>query len=235
MVKPLLMLLLSVISTWTWAAHPGNTSAVVRLVVTNDGSSSYTSGAYLGNRVVLTCYHLFADGPRIVGGCYFPDGQRVAFVARQLDPRWDQAVLELAEDPGRPGLPLATANPQVGEPVYAYGYGQDSRVYVTTGTVQRYTTAVNNGPPDWVVMTGRVDQGSSGGPILNARGEVIGNLWGTANHGEWTTVGVMTGRTRRFLLPWNAGLEAHAIKYGLYPANSRMQCPPGVICQPGGT
>lgn len=202
-------------------SHPIDPQNVVRIRIVNGVEQSWGSGAYLGERVVLTCAHLFRDGPAIEGDVWFGDGSRHRFICRQINHTWDQAVLELDSTPKAKGLPLARSNPDVGDLVYAYGYGAGNRVMVTSGIVKQYSGPGNN-PTDWVEMTGRVDQGSSGGPICNAAGEVIGNLWGVgqAARGAFQTIGVMTGRTRRFLLPWNARLEAHAISQGWPPGGS---------------
>jgi len=192
--------------------------------------NTYGSGAYMGNRVVLSCAHLFDDGPSLVGRVYFRDGEQHEFVCRSLDRQWDQSVLHLKSQPTRQGLKLAQAVPQIGDPVFAYGYGRGNRVMVTSGRVHGYRSYSASVPnKDWIVMTGRVDKGSSGGPILNEQGYVVGNLWGTkpVDSGTWHTVGIMTGRTRRFLLPWNAKLQAVGIRNGLYPPRSRVACPPG--------
>jgi|GEM_PF-3855935 len=199
-----------------------DTTNVVRIcVVDSSPERSWGSGAYLGQKLVLTCAHLFDDTSSIQGNVWFSDGEQHAFILRQIDHQWDQAVLELRTQPrGKTGLPIATRNPQIGDTVYAYGYGQDNIVYVTEGRVVNYKAAqAYPQTTDWLEMSGRVDQGSSGGPIVNAAGQIVGNLWGVSVNAPYQTVGVLAGRTRRFLLPWNAKLEAYAISQGW--------CPPG--------
>ena len=79
-------------------------------------------------------------------------------------------------------------------------------------------------PADWFELDNQVQSGSSGGPALTADGKLVGNLWGA---GSGVTVAVSCGRTRRFLLPWNARLEAWrlALQRGRSPTQ---------ICGPGG-
>lgn len=202
--------------------------SVVRIRVTNGRENSYGSGGYIGSGLVLTCAHIFRDGPERSGDVFFQDGTRYPYTVKQLDTRWDQAVLQLSVIPDKPALVVASKNPEVGEKVWSYGYGKGSTVMVTVGTVRRYTFPTKGYPPDWIVVTGRVDQGSSGGPLVNNRGEIIGPLWGTGSNGSgWETVGIITGRTRRFLLPWNAQLQGRAIASGLLPKGSQIS--------PGGT
>jgi hypothetical protein len=224
---PMILMIFLSLSAWSPAtAQDPIAPNVVRILVRNGNTTSAGSGAYLGRRIVLTCYHIFNDGPSIEGLVYFRDGTEHRFVAKQFNKDWDQAVLELKSDPTQTGLPLASRNPEIGEPVTAYGYGGGNRVMKTEGTVVSFTGASRYpGVTDWVEMSGRVDSGSSGGPIINAQGEVVGNLWGCSKDPQnMVTVGVLTGRTRRFLLPWNAQLEAHAISQGW--------CAPGRACPP---
>jgi len=223
-----------IVKYWTWAiallllaSAVGadsriDTRNVVRICVVEDSPErSWGSGAYLGERLVLTCAHLFEAGSSIQGNVWFSDGEQHQFILRQIDHRWDQAVLELRSQPrGKTGLPIAARNPQVGEKVYAYGYGKSDIVHVTEGRVSGYrSTQAYPQTTDWVKMTGRVESGSSGGPIVNEHGQIVGNLWGVSDSAPYHTVGVLASRTRRFLLPWNARLEAYAISQGW--------CPPG--------
>ena len=204
------------------ADHRIDTTNVVRIcVVDSSPERSWGSGAYLGQKLVLTCAHLFDDTSSIQGNVWFSDGEQHAFILRQVDHQWDQAVLELRSRPrGKTGLPLAARNPRVGDKLYAYGYGKSDTVHVTEGRVAGYrSTQAYPQTTDWVKMTGRVESGSSGGPIVNEDGQIVGNLWGVSDSAPYHTVGVLAGRTRRFLLPWNAKLEAHAISQGW--------CPPG--------
>jgi len=208
-------------------------NSVVRIRV-DDGT--YGSGAYLGDRLVLTAAHLFRDAPKEQkdGDVWFTDGSQYRYSWQAINDHWDQALVELTTVPNRPGAPLATKNPAIGEVVYAYGYGKSNRVEVTAGRVLRYDSPAPGSPADWLVMSGRVNDGSSGGPIFNRYGEVVGNLWGTSTRDEIRTVGLVMGRTRRFLLPWNARLEGQALASGMYPRGSAVlvqggtcpTCPP---------
>ncbi len=96
------------------------------------------------------------------------------------DPSTDVAVLQVRA-PARALTPLVLGNSdlvQVGDPVVAIGdpLGEDRSI--TSGIVsalQRSITAPNGAPIDHVIQTdAALNHGNSGGPLLDARGEVVG-------------------------------------------------------------
>lgn len=181
-----------------------DTSNVVRIQVGN----SVGSGAYLGDRLVLSCAHIFREeSENRQALVQFPDGEQHWGVSKCVDFHWDQSLIELTSVPTAQGVCVATANPQPGEQVVALGYAFGREIKQITGSVLKYVSPTSADPGDWFAFSGSTTEGCSGGPIFNGRGELIGNLWGTRD-ADATSVGVMCGRTRRFLLPWNARLEA---------------------------
>jgi hypothetical protein len=186
-----------------------NTASVVRVRADDvDGKAmSVGSGVYIGDRLILTCGHLFrtADPNRV--SVTFPNGETHVGRAIAADMYWDQGLVELNTVPNAEPLVLASENPKPGDPVYFAGYDSGSSVILRKGEVRNYVSPSENGQLDWFSLTGCVSEGSSGGPVLDAQGAVIGCLWGTSNT-QQSTSAVMTGRTQRFLLPWNARLKA---------------------------
>jgi hypothetical protein len=180
-----------------------DTSSVVRIQVGN----SFGSGAYLGDRLVLSCAHIFADEGEAQPLVTFPSGEQHTGNALAIDSHWDQSLIELTSVPTAKGVCVATANPQPGERVIALGYAFGREMRQIAGSVLNYASPSNSDPGDWFAFSGSSTEGCSGGPIFNQRGELIGNLWGSRGT-DSTSVGVMCGRTLRFLLPWNARLEA---------------------------
>ena len=168
--------------------------------------SSVGSGVYLGDRMILSCAHLFRGERTQQVSVTFPSGKSYFGSAVRIDQTWDQSAIELAKLPTESGARLATVNPKPGERLTSAGYDRGQTLRLRTGQLTQYLTARSGHPRDWFDMTSQVVGGCSGGPVFNARGEVIGNLWGSS-HGS--TVALMCGRTRRFLLPWNARLAAH--------------------------
>jgi S1-C subfamily serine protease len=98
-------------------------------------------------------------------------------VARTLwkDTKKDLMVLEVS-DLGRPALRLAKANPKIGDEVASYGYGWGlERPMFRTGHVSDDNTYIPEsgiGGP-FMVIDAQFVSGQSGGPVVNAAGEVV--------------------------------------------------------------
>ena len=189
------------------------------IVRTRSGSAG-GSGCYLGARLVLICRHTIGRVGRFL--CMFdssvPPFQiygRVIATGKGVD----TALVELDSYPPLPGIRIASENPSIGDDSYALGYAT-GRLGCHPGKVIRFA---HNG--SYVEQSGGAISGDSGGPILNARGELIGNLWGYYRRG--TTVGLVTGRTTRFLAPYSDRLSAWytAVDAGKQPWTDAIACP----------
>ncbi|HOM17566.1 MAG TPA: serine protease [Thermoguttaceae bacterium] len=176
--------------------------------------------------LVITCQHLFRDGPGTTQAI-FPDGQ--AFEAKLLhqDPAADLAALLIARPSAEP-VPVADTPPQPGEPVQSCGYGPDGRYWCNQGRVVGYARTAS--APGWetLELTGRARQGDSGGPVFNAQGQLVAVLWGTDGRSVSAAycgrVDRFLQQTGRYLLPWNARND---------PANRPPTNPPGSSNAPG--
>lgn len=131
---------------------------------------------------VVTNYHVLEDkdagelGVMTVDGKVYPVRSVLA-----ADREGDAAVL--AVDVGRdrpPALPLAAAT-RTGEPVRVVGH-PDGRFYtLTEGIVSRvFSQGADENRRTWVSVTADYGSGSSGAPVLNAAGEVLGMVSSTA-------------------------------------------------------
>ena len=100
-------------------------------------------------------------------------------------PGKDVAILKIEADTNLPTLKIASGNlPQVGEQLYVYGYpapvtnndfvaaSSGIEPTLTTGIVSAIKNSVNGWPV--VQMDANINHGSSGGPVCNNNGEVIG-------------------------------------------------------------
>jgi serine protease Do len=100
-------------------------------------------------------------------------------------PGKDVAILKIEADTNLPTLKIAAGNlPMVGEQLYVYGYpapvtnndfvAAESGIEptLTTGIVSAIKNSVNGWPV--VQMDANINHGSSGGPVCNNNGEVIG-------------------------------------------------------------
>jgi hypothetical protein len=77
--------------------------------------------------------------------------------------------------------------------IAGYGSGQWR---AAAGKCTQYVSPGNNHPMEMVEVSASARQGDSGGPILNARGELAGVLFGSA---QGATSGSYCGRVREFL------------------------------------
>ncbi|MBN2503221.1 MAG: trypsin-like peptidase domain-containing protein, partial [Anaerolineales bacterium] len=93
------------------------------------------------------------------------------------DPEVDLALLRIPAD-NLNALPVAdSTQARAGEMVFAVGHPLGQRNAVTAGTVSHLTTAQTRGRRGVVPIIrtdARLAPGNSGGPLVNAKGEVLG-------------------------------------------------------------
>lgn len=230
------------------APHP----AVVRVVVENSRTRNFGTGTWVTSpgreRFVLTCAHLFEsqEAPRQIS-VHFPNAQAFRVQLLSLDRTWDLAVLD-PETPGQnvPNSALRNAwdlspepvticgtYPTRGESLSFAGYGPDGRYRRVPGVLQGYCRVRDGDSAETLVVQGVARQGDSGGPILNARGELVGVLWGTDGQ---SVCGTYQGRILQFLesvFPVRNVPQAPVCQppqtcppQGCYPGQGYPACPP---------
>jgi len=127
---------------------------------------------------IVTNYHVVAGAKSVEVS--FSNNESLKAKIVGVDPSTDLAVLEVAAH-SRALTPLPLGNSdriQVGDEVVAIGnpFGLDRSI--TSGIVsalQRGITAPNNYQIDHVIQTdAALNHGNSGGPLLNAQGQVVG-------------------------------------------------------------
>ena len=165
-------------------------------------TTGHGSGCYIGDNLVVTCAHVVEGNLT----CYFPGGHKHGISAKaiKIDRNWDSALIQLSATPKlAKGSQLATGDPRVGDWMYPTGFpGQSKYARITPAQLQRFSHSTHSREPNWVVTTNTVSGGCSGGPIFNARGKVIGNLWGSRSRHPIGVWGVRSSFTRAFLRPW---------------------------------
>ncbi len=160
-------------------------SGVVQITSTSGSVGSSAPQQALGSGFVLDKAGHIVTNYHVVEGA---DEIRVSFSNRDIveaqlvgtDPSTDLAVLQVDESASAlTPLRLGDSDKvQVGDPVVAIGnpFGLDRTA--TAGIVsalQRLITAPNSFTIDHVIQTDApINHGNSGGPLLNARGQVIG-------------------------------------------------------------
>lgn len=144
------------------------------LVVVQNGASGAGAGVVWGDGLIVTNNHVAVhDKPDVI----LPDGEMVRARVIARDPEVDLALLS-ADLNGIPALTFADSRRvRPGELVLAIGHPFGQRNVVTMGVVSSLDTAQTNGARKSIPVI-RSDvvllPGNSGGPLVNAAGEVIG-------------------------------------------------------------
>ncbi|TWT77417.1 Serine protease [Posidoniimonas polymericola] len=175
------------------APHP----SVARIIVQEQGATAFGSGSLIDRReqygMVITNWHVVRDAVGKIE-VVFPDGFRSEARALKLDEDWDLAALVIWRPTAEP-IPLAAAPPRPGDALTICGYGQGDYRAATGRCTEFYAPEVGM-PRELVELSVEARQGDSGGPILNARGELAGVLFGASNG---TTLGSFAPRVETFL------------------------------------
>lgn len=186
-------------------------SAVARIVNKKSEESCVGSGTVVARQqsigVVLTCAHLFTEGVgdiTIIGRGGEP--KRALLVA--LDEKNDLACL-FVHLPEGATLGVAKELPGEGAALSSCGFGQAGDFKTNHGACIGYATLSGGETLGVLEITGEARHGDSGGPILNARAEVVAVIMGTDGK---TVDGTHCGLIRDFLAlhPVTAELRAKA-------------------------
>jgi len=145
---------------------------------------------------IVTNYHVVENAKSVQVS--FSDRDKVSARVVGTDPSTDLAVLQVdARSRALAPLPLGNSdNVQVGDPVVAIGNPFGLQRTVTSGIVsalQRELTAPNTYKIEHAIQTdAALNHGNSGGPLLNAEGQVIGvnSQISTGNTGQQGNVGI---------------------------------------------
>lgn len=127
------------------------------------GSGSIVSS----NGLVITNKHVVRDTPQVF--VQTADGRRISGQVISTDSRYDLALIQLNTSEPLPTVRLASSvTIQPGQPVFAIGSPYGRPGIMTAGT---FSSVRRNGD-----LQSRVElhPGNSGGPLLNAQGEMIG-------------------------------------------------------------
>lgn len=161
-------------------AAPAELAAGVRASLVMVQGRRMGAGAgvmWRGDGLVLTNDHVLS-ARRAEARVTLADDRQ--FRARVLgrDPEVDLALLQIEAAEEFPAARIGdSAALRVGELVFAMGHPWGERNSVTAGIVSHHTTARTNGARQVfpIIRTdARLAPGNSGGPLVNARGEVVG-------------------------------------------------------------
>lgn len=123
-----------------------------------------------GNMLIVTNYHILKGSAGVVvRPVPFPKtGQDVDAYIRFVSQSYDIALLSVGMN--RSPLGLAPKLPTLGDPIYVMGNPEGLEGSFSSGLV----SATRFTPSPRIQITAPISPGSSGGPVLNALGQVIG-------------------------------------------------------------
>jgi serine protease Do len=123
---------------------------------------------------ILTNHHVIAGADRII--VKLSDGRSLRARVLGADPDTDIAVIKVDGEPGLPVAPIGDSSAlRMGEWVCAIGNPLGYEHTVTVGVISYLGRKLFDASLDNYIQTdAAINFGNSGGPLINARGEVIG-------------------------------------------------------------
>jgi serine protease Do len=142
------------------------------LAIVHNGRRGAGAGILVRDGLVLTSHHVVARG-RSFKVTLDDDSSYEARVLSR-DPETDLALLGIPAN-NYPSAILSEREPHPGELVFAFGHPWGQRAVLTGGVLSAVTLAHTRRGEIPVLRTdAHLAPGNSGGPLLNAAGEVIG-------------------------------------------------------------
>jgi len=130
------------------------------------------AGIIIGSGQILTNAHVTGRSQKL--RAVLADNRETEAIVAARDPRVDLALLRIPLN-GYPTAALAHGPPRPGEIVFAFGHPWGIRNVLTAGVVSALTVARTlHGDFPLIRSDLQLAPGNSGGPLLNAAGEVIG-------------------------------------------------------------
>jgi len=181
-------------------------SSIVVILGSATGQVDQGSGFIIGVNQIITNHHVVDGLERAT--VVFADGKR-ARVSRLLldDPQEDFAVLEAPTGSRKPLVMGDELSLHEGDPVLAIGAPRGLELTISNGIVSSFRTI---GTRLLIQNTATIAPGSSGGPLLDMRGKVVGitTLALRDSPGIYFSVGI--GAPKRMLRGQSAAPEATA-------------------------
>ena len=169
-----------------------------RAVGAPSGSGDLGAGVIVNqDGAILTALHV-VDGATAIK-VTFADGTKSAATVASSDPDHDIAVLTADQLPSVVVPAVLGGGAQIGDDAYAVGHPLGLAGSLTAGVISGLDRSFSPGGPGGAGRTfsgliqfdAAVNPGSSGGPLLNKKGQVIGIVTGLANPaGDGDFVGI---------------------------------------------
>ena len=140
------------------------------------------SGFAIGDRVLVTNRHVVAGASTLQVSTF--DGKDIKVQTAGAATVADLAIVR-TQQPLPASVPLATANPEVGQTVTAVGYPLGGPLTTTTGEVLGYRTdPVAKSDLPMLMNSAPVEHGSSGSPLVDITGELVGVVYASTGPGR---------------------------------------------------
>ncbi|GAB3023971.1 hypothetical protein GCM10027098_20320 [Bowmanella dokdonensis] len=156
----------------------------IRMIEVESGNKSSIGSGFQVSRdgLIVTNYHVISDS------VFYPEKYRIEYLSQdgqsgllslqQIDVVNDLALVR--RDPGQPvHFDLAASLPSQGDGIYSLGNPHDLGMIVVPGT---YNGLKKNSFNQKIHFTGSINPGMSGGPTVNAMGQVVGVNVATAGN-----------------------------------------------------
>jgi S1-C subfamily serine protease len=152
------------------------------------------AGSRGGSGVIIDGSHVVTNGHVVVGAStvelLLEDGRSVSGRVLGADERNDIAVVE-ADFGGTPAAAIgSSAALQIGQPVIAVGSPLGLTGSVTAGVVSAVDRSSGNYPGPMIQTDASINQGNSGGPLVDLRGQVVGINTAIATVGSSGNIGI---------------------------------------------
>lgn len=166
----------------TAGADSVDANAIARVSATHRDRVEFGTGFQLDDGRIVTVAHALVDARSVRFGTdnasveiSDPNRHTDVAISRLND------LVAITGAPLSSGFPIASQPVQIGDSVALAGIPEDGRIHVRTGEVIARTDGTNYGlgRPDVFAISAPVDEGYSGGPVVNASGEVVAVIVGT--------------------------------------------------------
>jgi S1-C subfamily serine protease len=219
---------------------PGDSPLVRAIEQTRDGVVTLAVGGsvrgagvvYDANGLLLTNYHViepFLRAQQVFGDedtgtplvARFADGRERAARILAADPDEDVAILSLVRDRDEERFAAValgrSAELRLGEQVFAIGSPVGFEATVATGIVSslQRTDVLANRQLAVIQLDAAINFGSSGGPLFNLAGELVGITTARSSRGEGIGFAIPIDRVRLFLRALYEGKQGRAGMIGV--------------------
>ncbi len=145
--------------------------AVVSITAANGKTSNYGSGFITNSKgFILTNNHVIGKSKQVM--VKLADGSTYSGIVVSRSTQVDLALIQIRPQKPLPSLRMQTVPPQVGQRAYAIGNPKGLERSLSDGIVSRIDGS------GLIQYTATASFGSSGGPLLNEDGQVIGIVQG---------------------------------------------------------